>query len=201
MKGDIIASRDGIIRYYFIKKGVNLIKDNQSVKKGDVLVSGNLLIKNEEIKYIHPLGLILAEVVDYENIKIKKINYEYVKTGKIKIKDRYYFFNLITKNKCEFDMYDEEEKIIFNYKIFKKTKNTYYEIKEIINCYTEDQAKQYAYSIIEKKFNENKIHEKEKILESYLLKTSEDSEYYYFNYLIKKVINISEFQAVNLEEN
>ena len=200
VKGDIIAARDGIIRYYFIKKGVNIIKDNQSVKKGEVLVSGNLLIKNEKVKYIHPLGLVLAEVVDYEIAKVKKVNNEYVRTGKIEIKDIYQFMNYNRKIKIDFTMYEEENELLFDYKIIKKTKNIYYEVKEIINYYDKESAKKYAYSKLEKEFNDVKIHDKEKIVEIILLSEYEDNEYYYFKYLVKKIINISEFKAVNLEE-
>jgi len=200
LKGDLIASRDGIIRYYFIKKGVNLIKDNQSVKAGDVLVSGNLLINNEQVKYIHPLGVVLAEVADYEKIRVKKVNYEYLRTGKIEVQDKIIFFNLSTKNKITFEMYEEEQKTIFNYKIIKRIKNIYYEVKEIINTYNDEQAEQYAQSIIEKEFNNNKINDKESILEIHLIKSSEDEEYYYYDFLVKKIINIAFFKAVNLEE-
>lgn len=200
LKGDIVASRDGIIRYYFIKKGVNLIKDNQSIKKDEILISGNLLINNEQVKYIHPIGIVLAEVVDYENIRVKKVNTEYIKTGKIKINEVVSLFNFKAKDKCEFEMYDEENKILFDYKFIKKTKNIYYEVKEIINIYNQEQATKYAYSLIEKNFNDNKIHDKETILEIYLIKASEDDEYFYYNFLVKKIINIASFKAVNLEE-
>ncbi len=200
IKGDIVASRDGIVRYYFIKKGVNLIKDNQSVKKGDILVTGNLLIKNEQVKYIHPLGLVLAETVDYELIKVRKVEYQYLRTGKIECIDKYIFFNIKNRKKTTFEMYDEEIKVIFDNKIIKKTKNIYYEIKEIINYYNETSSKEYAYSKIEKDFNDIKINEKERIKEIILLSEHEDNEYYYYKFLVKKIINISEFKAVNLEE-
>ena len=200
--GDIISNKDGIIRYFFIKKGVNLIKDGQSVKKGDVLVSGNLLIKNDKIDYIHPVGIILAEVVEEEYVKVKKINTDYIRTGKIEIKENIYFFNLNNnKKKCKFDIYEEDVFNIINNKIIKKDKIVYYEIKEVSNYYNEEDAMKYSYSIIEKKFNENKVHDKERILEHFLLYTNEDNDYYYFKYLVKKIVNISEFKAVNLEDN
>ena len=199
--GDIISTHDGIIRYYFIKKGVNLIKDNQSIKKGEILVSGNLLIKNEKIKYIHPVGIVLAEVVETENIKIKKESIDYVKTGKVKSLEKVSFFIINNLPKIPFDIYEEKKKTIFDFKIIIKEIYTFYEIQEIKNHYTLEEAMEYSISIIEKNFNENKIHNKEKILETYLLKYYEDDYNYYFKYYVKKIINISEFKAVNLEEN
>ena len=201
IKGDIVASRDGIIRYYFIKKGVNLIKDNQSIKKGETLITGNLLVNNNKINYIHPIGIVLAEVVDYCNIKVNKTSFEYLRTGKIELISNIKLFNKTKNNKCGFDLYEEEIISVYDYKIISKTKTIYYEIKKIINSYNNDEAKKYALSLIEKEFNENKIHKKECILESYIIEETEDKETYYFKFLIKKIINISEFKAVNLEEN
>jgi len=119
VKGDIVSSKEGIIRYFFIKKGVNLVKDSQSVKKGDVLVSGNLLIYNDAVDYIHPIGIILAEVVETEYIKIKKKEIEYIRTGKIQIKDEITIFNLKKKRNPNFEIYEEEIKNIINNKIIK----------------------------------------------------------------------------------
>lgn len=198
--GDIVSSKDGIIRYFFIKKGVNLIKDNQSIKKGDILVSGNLLIKNEQTEYIHPIGIVLAEVVENKNIKVKKRETEYVRTGKIQLDNSIMLFNKNFK-KCKFDQYEEETYKIFDYKIISKFKTIYYEVSEVINYYDYDEALEYSYSIIEKEFNNNKVHDKEKILEHFLLDYTEDDNYYYFKYMIKKIENISEFKAVNLEDN
>ena len=183
------------------KKGVNLIKDNQSIKKGETLITGNLLVNNNKINYIHPIGIVLAEVVDYCNIKVNKTSFEYLRTGKIELISNIKLFNKAKNNKCGFDLYEEEIISVYDYKIISKTKTIYYEIKKIINSYNNDEAKKYALSLIEKEFNENKIHKKECILESYIIEETEDKETYYFKFLIKKIINISEFKAVNLEEN
>ncbi len=199
--GDIIANEDGIIRSYFIKKGVTLIKDNQSVKKGDILVSGNLLINNQMIDYIHPVGIVLAEVGKYDLIKIPKIEKEYIRTGNIKILNSYTFLKYKITPKISFEMYEQEEIKVIENKFFKKVKLIIYEIKELINYYDKDSSYKYAKSIIEKEFNDTKIHEQEKLLEIILLNNYEDNNHYYYKFFVKKIINISEFKAVNLEEN
>lgn len=199
--GDLYSNRDGIIRYYFIKKGVNLIKDNQSIKKGDILISGNLLINNNGILYTHPIGIVLAEVVDYEIVKVKKNNYVYLRTGKIEQEEGYSFFGKNRKDKCSFNMYDVEESIVYDYKIIKKYKKIYYEVKEVEISYIYEEAEIYSKSYIYKKFNDYKINEKERIINCLLISYFEDDDYYYFKYLVKKIINIAEFKAVNLEEN
>ena len=73
--------------------------------------------------------------------------------------------------------------------------------EELLKLYNKDDALKLSFSLIEKEFNDKKIHTKEKIIESYLLEYNEDNEYYYFKYMIKKIINITEFKCVNLEDN
>ena len=206
VKGDIIASNDGIIRYYFVKKGVCIIKDNQSIKKGDVLISGNLEYYKENINkdyYIHPTAIVLAEVVSKNIIKVKKRDEKFIKTGLIQNEYFYSIFKktLFDKEKCDFEMYefvDEEEVSIGK---IKKIKRTYFEVKTSITEYDKDTAYTYALSIIEKDFNINKIHQKEKILDQQLINYCEDDKYFYYTFLTKKIVNIAEFQAVRLEEN
>lgn len=197
VKGDIVAGENGIIRYYFVKEGVCIIKDNQSVKKGDILVSGNLDYYNNKSKYIHPSAIILAEVVSKEKIKIKKNNEMYIKTGNIKIDS---FYSMFSKEKDYFDMYEYTDETIFSIGKIKKIKRTYYEIALTNNVYNKDSSYLYALSIIDKNFNEKKVHEKETILEKELIDSSEDNDYFYYSFLVKKIVNISRFQAVRLEE-
>lgn len=198
IKGDIVSSNDGIIRYYFVKEGVCLIKDNQSVKKGDVLVTGNLGYYNEKKNFIHPAAIVLAEIVTKETIKVKKTEKSYIRTGKIK---NDYFYSFFKKEKEYFDLYEYEDFEIYKLGAIKKIKRTYYEITEIINVYDYDNAFLYATSLIQKTFGENKIHKKEQILDIELIKNYEDQTYYYYTFLIKKIVNISKFKAVRLEEN
>lgn len=198
VKGDIISSSDGIIRYYFVKEGVCLIKDNQSIKKGDILVTGNLAYYNEKSNYIHPAAIVLAEIVTKETIKVKKVEKKYIRTGKIK---NDYFYSFLEKEKEYFNFYEYEDFEVYKLGTIKKIKRTYYEITEMINIYDYDNAYLYATSLIQKTFGENKIHKKEQILDIELIQNYEDQTYYYYTFLIKKIVNISEFKAVRLEEN
>lgn len=200
--GDIVSKKNGIIKYYYIKKGVNLIKDNQSVLKNDILISGNLKYYNEgKIKYIHPVGIILAEVVDTYNIKVNKVNKEFIRTGNIDIKYQRMIFNYKLNAKTNFEYYDEEETKIIDLKIYKKIKITYYEVKEVISTLNKEEAERYSYSLIEKDFNENKVHNKEHIIASHISNFYEDDNFYYYKYIVKKLENICEFKAVKLEDS
>lgn len=201
IKGDIIAKSQGIVKYYFVKKGVCLVKDNQSINFGDILITGNLQYYNNKSEYVHPVAIVLAETVNKENIKIKKQEITFKRTGKIKID---YFYNFNNKNsKCKdyFSMYECIDEVVFNYNNIKKIKRIYYEVEEVFNYYSADNAYLYALSLIEKQFNEQKIHSKEKIVNINLLHQNEDEEYYYYTFLIKKIINVAEFKALMLEEN
>ncbi len=200
IKGDIIANTQGVVRYYFVKKGVCLIKDNQSINNGDVLVTGNLQYYNNKIDYIHPVAIVLAEVVNREKIKIKKQETKFVRTGKIKL-EYFYSINNTKKYKDYFSTYECVDEIIWQFNNIKKIKRIYYEVEEALNYYTSYNAYLYALSLIDKTFNEQKIHQKERIVNVNLIHNSEDEKYYYYTFLIKKIVNVSEFKAIMLEEN
>lgn len=201
IKGDIVAKSQGIVRYYFVKKGVCLVKDNQSINSGDILITGNLQYYNNKSEYIHPVAIVLAETVNKENIKIKKQEITFKRTGKIKIDYFYHFENNNLQYKDYFPMYECIDEVVFNYNNIKKIKRIYYEVEEVLNYYTADNAYLYALSLIKKQFNEHKIHTKEKIVSINLLYENEDEEYYYYTFIIKNIVNVAEFKALMLEEN
>lgn len=198
IKGDIISKHDGIIRYFFVKEGVSLIKDNKSVKAGDILVSGNLGYYNETSdKYIHPCAIVLAEFANKETIKVKKQEQIFLRTGRIK---NDYFYSCLKKEKDFYDLYEYEDQIVYNFFGIKKIKRTYFEINSINITYDKDEGFLYASSVIDKKFNENKVHKKEKIIEKELINSFDDENYFYYTFLVKKIANVAEFQALRLEE-
>lgn len=202
VKGDIISSIDGIVRYYFIKEGVCLIKDNESVRSGDILVSGNRLYKSNKVDYIHPVGIVLVETVTKENIKVKKEEVINNRTGRIKIIDKISIFGININKKTSFNSYDFEVINIKNdfFKLYTKKSIIYYETQKIINNYSYDEANYLSKRLIYKYFDESKIHQKEEILEVILLQTNDDNEYYYFTYNVRKIVNASLFKAVFVEE-
>lgn len=60
---DIVAERDGIIRLAEVKEGQLVVKTNQFVEKGDLLVSGVMDSEAKGIRFVHAFGQIHAETV------------------------------------------------------------------------------------------------------------------------------------------
>ncbi len=199
--GELVAKKDGVIRLYFVKKGIVLIKEGQSVFAGDILVTGNVKHQIGGIEYIHPVGVVIADILEYQNVQVRKKLTTIKRTGKIKTEEFYSFFNHSKKISSPFESFDIEEKIVLNTKIFKKIKRIYYEKKEITSTYTFDEAMVYAQSLIHKDFSSHQIHEKEELIYMNLIQYLEDRDYYYFKYIVKKRENIATFQAMKPIEN
>jgi len=196
--GDYIAKKDANIQLYHVKQGVLLISQSQSVSKGDVLITGNLKHWVNEVEYIRPHAIVIGEVLEYKNVKVKKERVELFKTGKIESKKYLSLFNHDFNKDSSFDDYHEEEKTIFNFFNFIKVKEKHYYEKENVKItYTKSEALEYAKSLVVKDFNPGKH---EKVIFINLLETIEDNNTYYFRFIVKKHENIAEFVPVNIDE-
>ena len=101
----VIAKKDGIIKEMIYEKGMSLVKQNDVVKKGDILVSG-LIKNNEEVKGVTcATGSVYAEV--WYKVKVNfPLHYEEeTLSGKtrwnFKWNDFYIFKNRLTSFKEE----------------------------------------------------------------------------------------------------
>ena len=116
---DIVAKRDGIVKLLDIKQGQSMVKVNQLVEKGDLLVSGVVDSQSVGMRYVHAFGEVYAETV---YTKTREYSFEYTQrnyTGKTK--KRYKLsvmgnkFNLFFNNSkpftdCESQTYVREYK-------------------------------------------------------------------------------------------
>ena len=130
---DIIASKDGLIKYIVSKNGVKLKDVNDYVKKGEVLITGNI-IKGEDtlVKSIKAEGQVYAEVWYTVNITIPFNYIEYTETGKTI--NHYYIdisgkkFTLTGKYESNFTMNTKKlllDKPYLFFKLYKETKKEY----------------------------------------------------------------------------
>lgn len=74
---DLVAGKDGIIDEIFVRKGIALVEDGQSVKKGDILISGYIPIENDAM-----------EVIAYESV---------VSDGDVMISTEYAYFDEVDR--------------------------------------------------------------------------------------------------------
>lgn len=125
---DLVAKKDAQIQRVYTTAGTAIVKRDDIVKKGDLLVKGEQGREEEQTYKVHAKGKVIGRTF-YENIKnIKNYNVKRKRTGKsiekiyINIKGKkIYLKNNINK----FDKYDKIE----NNKFF-INKDIYYEVKE-----------------------------------------------------------------------
>jgi similar to stage IV sporulation protein len=91
---DIVAAKDGIITKFLVLSGDALVKDGESVRRGQKLVTGTILRENLEPRQVHSLAQISARTwyEDAEEIPLQQI--EYKPTGKVV---RHYKLKLLSK--------------------------------------------------------------------------------------------------------
>lgn len=65
---NIVAKRDGVIKSIFVKAGIEAVKTGDTVKKGQLLISGTVPVKNQEgnPRIVHAIGTVNARTW-YEN--------------------------------------------------------------------------------------------------------------------------------------
>ena len=82
LPSDIVAEKDGVIKHIVVHRGSKVIDNGDYVKKGDVLISGNIIKNENVIDKVHSEGVIYAETWKTVNISIpfKRIDYVYKKT-------------------------------------------------------------------------------------------------------------------------
>lgn len=156
---DIIADRDAIILNIQTQKGNATVSNGDPVKKGQILVSGQIKINENDIKYVHAAAAIeartwyeLSTAVTYKKIqevksgnKIERI-YIVIGNSKYMLKNEnieYKYYEKVTRSikPLQTDLFELPIELIIE---------EYYEKihKEII--LSEDEAKKEAIDIIEK---------------------------------------------------
>ena len=169
----IVANKSGIIRSITTQRGVTEISINEYVKKGDILINGNIKL-NEEIKEnVCASGSVYAEVWYQVNANIPMSEEKTVDTGKM----RYNF--MVKKGSTETILLKSrvgEEKRVENVYLFSIFGFEFYlqkeyevEIEEY--TYSLEEAEEKAVSLINEKL-ELKLDNFESIIEEKVLQKS-----------------------------
>lgn len=185
---NIIASKDGLIKYIKSSNGVKLKDINDYVKKGEVLISGSI-IKGEDtlIKEVEAKGEVYAEVWYKVNITIPFNYVEYVDTGK---KINHYYLDIFNKKFTLIGKYDSNntmntKKLVLDkpylfFKLYKETKNIY-EYKEFkINEETAyEEAIKRSENKIKSKLNSNEYIISKKVLKKEVFRSKMKVEVFF----------------------
>ena len=162
----LVALKDGIIKEMVYEKGMSLVKQNDAVKKGDILISGIIKNNEEEVGYTCAKGSIYAEVWYKVTVSIPLTYEEATKTGKkrwnFKLNDTPIFKNRLTN-------FSEEKHLLlslFGQKLYFVVQN---EEEKQAKTYSEEEALEEATLKATSKV-ESTLKDKEKILTKKVLK-------------------------------
>lgn len=79
---DIIAERSGVVSKLLVLNGDAVVKDGNTVKKGQVLVTGTIIRENIEPRYVHSMAQVTARTWYEEAEEIALTQIEYKETGR-----------------------------------------------------------------------------------------------------------------------
>lgn len=140
-KCHLVATKEGTISKMKVSSGEALVRPNDLVKPGDILISGIITYNNEEKARVCASGEVFAHTWYTVNVSIPFQHDEYIKTGKKK-------YNLVWQNKDNktlifkerFASYEKKQKTLlalFDYQILLETE---WETQKITKIYSEDEA-------------------------------------------------------------
>lgn len=185
---DIIASKDGLIKYIASTSGVKLKDVNDYVKKGEVLISGNI-IKGEDtfITQVEAKGKIYAEVWYTVNITIPFNYVEYVETGKT---INHYYLDIFNKKFTLTGKYDSNntmntkelvlDKPYLFFKLYKETKKEYkYKEFKIDESTAYEEALKRSENKIKSKLTNNEYIISKKVLKKEVFRSKMNMEVFF----------------------
>ena len=199
---DIIAKKDALITYLVIKKGTGIKEVNELVKKGEVIVTGNI-IKNEDVVGVTKADAsVYGEVWYTVNISVPYKHTVYKRTGEV-INHIYLDFfgkkltligHYITNNSIN------ETKVLINksYLPFKVMKET----KELFSYEKVNLTKKEAYNEALKRADQSimaKLDTTEHIIERKVLKKEAYSSKIEIELFYRVYENIKEEREITLE--
>lgn len=199
----IVAKKDGLIKHITSSKGEKLKAINDYVKKGDIIISGNIIKGEDTIKNkVCASGNVYGEVWYTVNISVPYNFTEYINTGKI---INHYYLDIFGKEFTIIGKYDSNnvmsnKKLIIDkpYLFFK----LYKEEKSIYEYKSYKLSKEEAYNEAIKRADakiKNKLLSDEYIISKKVLKKEEFSSKIVLEIFFKVYENIGEVLVVEEE--
>ena len=168
---DLISGYNAVIYGIEATNGVCLVELNQFVKKGDLLITGNLLYKNDPSNYnnyVRAKGIILGTVLEIEKIKVpQKIN-SFTYTSNVKQGLEISFLNnMLIKPKTYYEYQNLRfTQLVSIFNLIKVYRVNYYELSNLEIVYDDSSSLNYAISLLYYNLELKSSSEKEFIIES-----------------------------------
>lgn len=145
---NIIAKKDGIIYKMTVLEGDAVKKVGETVKTGDVIVSGIVERPNTETRFVHSSGTILARTWYEGYADVSLTQQKYKRTGKKITVTKISMGNsnlTLSSRKIDFKNYDKKVKFITsNNSPIKIISETYYETVPVEKKLTKEEAEKIA---------------------------------------------------------
>ena len=195
---DIVAKNDGVIKKIIAENGVKMVELNDYVKKGDILIGGNIYLNEELKKSIKAIGNVYAEVWYKLDIEYPLIDNNKTETGN---KYETYSINFLSKRfslkKDKYVNYSlNKENILWNNVLpISITKDRVFELEASNGPYFEGEsilnAREYARSKIKEILKND-----EYIIGEKVLKYNLNSNTIYMSIFYKVYENIAEAREI-----
>ena len=160
---NIIATKDAVIEKISAQNGTLMVKEGDTVKKGDVLIAGWMEGKYTGKNYVNANGEVKAKVTYSQSEKIEKKEIKKEQTGKNENKYAIKFNNFkinLYKTLSKYEIYDtmytnKKIKLFSNFYLpIEVIKYTNYEVTETEISYGKEEAKLEGQKRAEEKLNE-----------------------------------------------
>lgn len=172
----VYASKDGLVKKMKIFSGESAVLINDYVKKGDLLISGDIHLNNETVNKTCAYGEVMAEVWYTVNVKVPLKYKEETKTGKKRnnlIINYDGIDHVLLKDRLK--DYTSSKKLLFDALGVKVYLRKDEEVEGKVLKYSQDEAEQKALEMAKKKI-ELTLGDNDKILSQKVLqKTVNDS--------------------------
>lgn len=189
---NVVATKEGIVTNIFSDKGDILVNVNDIVRKGDMLITGNLIVNEETKNYTCASGRVMAKVWYATNISLKRDYLKKEYTGKKRI--NFYINHKVLRNN-KYSKFDK--KYFINNKYIKVYKEIEYKEKKY--KYNELDSVNKALLEIDNKFK-NKLGDKGKIIDKKILNKSINNKEINIDVFVITLEDISKQIELNKED-
>lgn len=203
IKKDIVAKKDALIKYLINESGTSIKEVNELVKKGDVIITGNIIKNDEIIDRVNAKGRVYGETWYTVNIVVPYKHIDYENTGKI---INHIYLDIFGKKITLIGKYDTKNEIVNRkvlidkpYLFFKviNERKELYKYKEHTLTYEEAYKEALKRS---KRVIEDKLSSDEYILDKKVLKINKYSSKVEVEIFYKVYENITEYKEPEIVE-
>ena len=198
-KRDLVAKKDALILYLINKNGTSIKEVNELVKKGDIIITGDIIKNEEVVDRVDANGEVYGEVWYTVNTTVPYKHIDYVNTGEIV---NHIYLDIFGKKFTLMGKYDTKNEIVTTkvlldkpylfFKVVKEEKELY---EYVTHTVTYDEAYEEALKRSERVINE-KLSSDEYIIDKKVLKINKYSSKIEIEIFYKVYENIGEYREV-----